>query len=308
MTYDVVIIGGGPAGLAAALLLGRARKRVLLCDAGPRRNAAARAIQGFVTRDGTPPSEFRRIARTQLTPYRSVETRDVLVQDVRAAPDGFDIDVEDAGVRARRVLLCTGMVDDLPPLPGFRALWGHSVFQCPYCHAWEVRGLAFGYLAPRASSVDWALLLRAWTDDVMVFTDGRFTVPEDKRQRLATAGIPLEERPVAGLIATDADATSPPELTFVDLTDGTRIPRRVLFAHPPQRQTVLVERLGLARDDDGYLEVDADSMTSTSGIHAAGDLTTARQSATLAAAAGARAAAAINQALTVEDALSQRVP
>ncbi len=305
MAYDVVIIGGGPAGLAAALLLGRARKRVLLCDAGSRRNAAAQGIHGFVTRDGTPPAEFRRIAREQLAPYVSVEVRDAAVHDVRQAADGFDVTLDEGHVRTRRVLLATGMVDGVPDTPGFRELWGRAVFQCPYCHAWEVRDLPFGYLASRPAAVEWALLLRSWTDDVMVFTDGRFAVPEDTRRRLAAAGMPIEERPIAALAAHEADrGSSAGELSGIRLADGTTVARRVLFAHPRQHQVRLVTQLAVSLDEDGYVQVDGDAMTSIAGVHAAGDLTTPMQSATLAAAAGARAAASINRALTIERAVS----
>lgn len=303
MSFDVLIVGGGPAGLAAALLLGRARKRVLLCDAGPRRNAAASHVQGFVTRDGIPPDQFRRIAREQLAAYPGVAVRDVAVVAIERSAAGFAITLEDERVTVRRVILATGMVDDVPDLPGLRSLWGTSVVQCPYCHGWEVRDQRFGYLAAKADAVEWALLLRGWTDDVMVFTGGRFPVPEDTRIRLAAARIGIEERPIAGVHSqSGTDAT--PRLAHIELADGTRVPRDVLFAHPPQRQTALVASLGLTVDDRGYVSIDEHAATSVPGLHAAGDLTTGYQSATLAAAAGFRAGASVNHALTIEDAMA----
>jgi thioredoxin reductase len=308
LSFDVVIVGGGPAGLAAALLLGRARKRVLLCDAGPRRNAAATHVHGFVTRDGTPPEEFRRAARQQLEPYPSVTVQDAPVDAIAPrAGGGFDVTIAGNPLVARRVVLATGMIDDVPAMPDFRELWGRAIVQCPYCHGWEVRDRRFGYLAPRAESVEWALLLRGWTDDVVVFTDDRFAVPADARARLESAGIGLEERPLLGLEPTSLDGPAPVTLAYVVLVDGTRIARDVLFAHPPQRQTPLVAQLGLALDDHGYVRIDEHTATSMPGVHAAGDLTTGYQSATLAAAAGFRAAAAVNHALTIEDAVSSRV-
>jgi thioredoxin reductase len=145
--YDVAILGGGPAGLSAALALGRARRRVLLCDGGPRRNAAATHLHNFVTRDGIPPSEFRDIARDQLAPYSSVEVQDLQVESIAGQEDEFLLTTTAGQREARRVLLCTGMIDEGVDLPGFHEAWGTSIFQCPYCHGWEVRDRRWGYLA-----------------------------------------------------------------------------------------------------------------------------------------------------------------
>ena len=129
--YDVAIVGGGPAGLAAALALGRARKRVLLCDAGPRRNAMAEHIHNFVTRDGTTPDDFRRVARQQLATYSNVDALESRVASISGVRDAFHVELPGSVIDARRVLLCTGMIDDMLPIDGFRELWGRAVFQCP---------------------------------------------------------------------------------------------------------------------------------------------------------------------------------
>src|SRR5688572_3303144 len=179
--YDVVIVGGGPAGLAAALTLGRARRRVLLCDSGPRRNAAAEQIHNFVTRDGTPPAEFRRIGRQQLETYPRVQARDVRVESIAGRRGEFRVQLSSATVTARRILLCTGMVDELLPIEGFAELWGRSIFQCPYCHGWEVQERRWGYLAREALTLDFGLKLRAWTRDVVVFTGGLVELPDELR-------------------------------------------------------------------------------------------------------------------------------
>ncbi|MDI3285221.1 NAD(P)/FAD-dependent oxidoreductase [Polyangium sp. 15x6] len=299
MPYDVVIVGGGPAGLSAALALGRARKRVLLCDSGPRRNTAAEHIHNFVTRDGTPPNEFRNVGRRQLTPYPSVEVRDAGVQAITGARGAFQVALSTGAVEARRILLCTGMIDEMLPLDGFRELWGRSIFQCPYCHGWEVREQRWGYLARGVEGLHFALLLRSWTRDVVVFTSGAFDVPEDMRDRFRAAGIQLETRPVVRLVAR-AD-----RLEGVALSDGASIPCEVLFAHPPQRQVALVDTLGLSLDDGGYVRVDPMTReTSIPGVYAAGDLATRMQGAIIAAAAGVQAGAMLNHELTAELAAS----
>lgn len=308
MLYDVVIIGGGPAGLSAALMLGRGRKRVLLCDAGPPRNAAAERVHNFMSRDGTPPAELRRIAREQLAPYESVAVRDARVGRVDGERGRFHVEVDGDVVASRRVLVCTGMIDEPPELPGYRELWGKAVFQCPYCHGWEVRDRAFGLIASEPHLLEWSMFLRGWSRDVVVFTDGKLEVPAELRARLAGAGVRVEERGLRRLVPrTDHDARHS-HLEAVELADGTRIARDVIFAHPRQRQTAVVTAMELDLDDQGFVRVNERRETSRPGIYAAGDLTTRMQGAILAAAAGVAAAAMLNAELTIELAAQGALP
>lgn len=298
MQMDVVIVGGGPGGLAAALTLGRARKRVLLCDAGSPRNAAAEHIHNFVTRDGTPPAEFRQIGHAQLSRYANVDILDARVESITGTRGNFQVHTSTAVYTSRRVLLCTGMIDELPEIEGFQALWGHSIFQCPYCHGWEVQDRRWGVLAGEANAqmvVPFALSLRGWTDDVVVFADETFRGSEDALTPLKAAGIPVETGAVTRLIAQDG------HLEAVELSTGLRVPCDVLLTHPTQRQVALVQSLDVTLDDHGYVQVDPMSyQTSIPGVYAAGDLTTRGQGAIWAAAAAARAATMINMDLTME--------
>jgi thioredoxin reductase len=303
MLYDVLIVGGGPAGLSAALMLGRARKRVLLCDAGPRRNAAAEHVHGFVTRDGVTPADFRRIGREQLEPYGNVEVRDVAIEEIIGERGAFQVRLTATQEQARRVLLCTGMVDELPGLDGFRALWGTSIFQCPYCHGWEAQDRRFAYLAAKVEMLDFALLLRGWSGDVVALTDGRYDVPAAARQRLDSAGVPIDERGITRLASNNG------RLESVEFVEGAPLRREVLFMHPPQRQVDVVRALALALDSAGLVLVDEMTReTSTPGIYAAGDLVTSAQGALFAAASGSLAAARLNHALTADLATSGGLP
>lgn len=300
MTFDVLIAGGGPAGLSAALALGRARRRVLLCDAGPRRNAAATHIQNFVTRDGTPPDEFRRIAREQLARYPNVVVADAPVGSIGGRRGAFVAELPSEQVEAQRVLLCTGMVDELLPIDGFREFWGHSIFQCPYCHGWEVQDRRWGILALPSSvehMVPFVLQARGWTDDLVVFLAEGTVLPADVRKALEAAGIRVEESPVLRLIGRDQ------QLEAVELAGGDRVDCSVLYAHPPQRQVALVQGLGLALDEHGYVQIDPMKReTSVPGIYAAGDLITRQQGAIQGAATGTQAAAMIHLDLAMESA------
>ena len=176
-TYDVAIIGGGPAGLSAALVLGRARRRVVVIDAGTPRNAPAAHMQGFLSRDGTPPAELLRAARAEVRRY-GVEIVDDRVVDATA---GFALRLAGGRtVQARQVLLATGAADELPDVAGARERWGRDFLHCPYCHGWEVRDQPIGVLG----SVEHAHLLRQWTDDVILFTHTT-AVTADERATLA---------------------------------------------------------------------------------------------------------------------------
>jgi thioredoxin reductase len=301
-SYDVVIVGGGPGGLSAALALGRACKRVLIADSGPRRNAAAVHMHNFVTRDGTPPGEFREIGREQLSAYPSVEVREVSVASISGQSGSFRVSVPDGVVEARRILLCTGMIDELFPIEGFRELWGTSIFQCPYCHGWEIRDQRWAYLATAVDRLPFALLLRGWTADVVLFTNAGIAVPQDLRERLEAAGVRIDTRPIARLVAHGA------RLEGIALADGSLVGCDALYCHPPQRQVDLVRALGVALDADGFVQVEPTTrQTSVPGIYAAGDLTGRLQAAILAAAAGTQAATVLNHELTAELAVTRAI-
>ena len=297
--FDVLIAGSGPGGLQAALTLGRARKRVLVADGGPRRNARAVHMNNFVSRDGIAPADFRREARTQLAKYPNVTFRDEPVETLTGSRGDFRA----GAISARRVLLATGLVDDLPELEGLAALWGYSVFQCPYCHGWEARERRWAYYSPDATAqhvAPFVMQLRGWSAEVTLFTD---KLSDEVRRKLLAARVVIESASVARLVGTGQ------QLEAVELADGRRIACDALLMHPPQRQVGLVRALGVALDDDGYVKTDPMTReTSIPGIYAAGDLTTRAQAAVLAAAAGMQAAAVINAELTADLVTSGALP
>ncbi|MDP2313145.1 MAG: NAD(P)/FAD-dependent oxidoreductase [Pseudomonadota bacterium] len=295
MQTDVLIVGGGPAGLSAALVFGRARKRVLLCDAGTPRNAAAVGIHNFITRDGVSPRDFRAAAHADLGAYPSVETRAVGVVDVVRAGDRLSVTLEDGTtVSARRVLLATGVVDVPPDVPGLAEAWGTSAFQCPYCHGWEVRDRAWGVLASTDAVASWSLVLRGWTANLVLYTDGA-SLSADTSAKLDAAGVPVETTKIARLHSEAG------HVHHVELADGRTRPCDALFLHPAQRPTALVVRMGLELSEAGLVRVDDQKQSSMPGVHVAGDAAAHPQGAVMAASAGVFAAAMMNHALTLDD-------
>src|SRR3954447_3306285 len=202
--YDVIIVGGGPAGLNAALILGRCRRRVLLVDSGKPRNAVSRGVHGFLTRDGELPSEMRRIGREQLKPYPNVELRDGDICEARCHGDGFEV-LEAGGARwaSRKLLVATGLLDDLPQILGFAEFYGRGVYTCPYCDGWEHRDRPIAVYGPGERCVGLALEMTLWSRDMVLLTDGPADLSRENRARLDGLGVRIVEDKVARLEAED---------------------------------------------------------------------------------------------------------
>lgn len=286
-----MVIGGGAAGLSAALVLGRARRRTLVLDDGAPSNAPAHAIGGLLGQDGTAPLELLASGRAQLGPLDSVEIRDATATVVRAEADFVEVD----GIRARALLLATGMRYRRPAIPGVEELWGDTVFHCPFCHGWEVRDQPLAVLAEGSHASVPARLLRAWSDDVVLLTDPAGLDPQDGAT-LATAGIPVIGRAVRGLRARDG------RLAAVQFEDGDELPRAGLLVRAPlEERSPMLRGLGLERTDSGTIAVQGWGRTSLARVWAAGDVAEPAPNIAMAIAAGARAAAGITQALLIGD-------
>ena len=301
--YDVLIIGAGSAGLTAALTLGRCLRRVLVADGGPSRNECSPGVHGFLTRDGIRPAELLRLGHEQLRPYETVEVQrlkiDALVRQgrgFRASGHGTANDVPTT-VTARRVLLATGVADVLPPLPGFRELWGRGVLHCPYCHAWEVRGQPLAVYGQGRTVTGLALLVSRWSPDVVVLTDGPGHLTPNARRRLRRQKIGIREEPVARLLGSGSRG-----LRSIEFVDGSRLARAALFVHASQHQrSPLAADIGARLTSNAAVWVDSARQTSIPGLYAAGDTKPGTQQALLAAADGNRAAIVINESLTREE-------
>ncbi len=299
--YDVAIVGGGPAGLAAALVLGRSRKRVVLLDGGPPRNTRAQYIGGFITQDRIAPASFRATAHEDLRAYPTIDLHlnTIALRIERGGAAGFTVELSGTELAARRVLLATGLIDEPLPLEGSRDLWGRTLFQCPYCHAYEHRDKRLGFLAPNCDECDWSMLLRSWSRHVRVFTNGAYTMSDAHRARLTEVGIPIEDARIVGLVR-EGERLLAVRLAAVAGHSERDVPCDALFFRPQQRHAPIVARMGLAMTDDGYVRVDENFRTSMLGIYAAGDLTTHYHGALAAASAGSQAAHCINRELTDE--------
>ena len=293
---DVAIVGGGPAGLSAALMLGRCRRSVVVIDAGEQRNRRAGAIHGLLTRDGTAPTDILRLAEQDLLRYPTVRLRTGVVTAVTGARGAFAVRTRDGEtVAARRVLLATGVIDVVPAIPGLPELFGRSVHHCPHCDGFEYADEPIGVYGQAAPGVEAALAMLAWSDDVVLFTDGRPLAPGDRR-RCDDLGIVVRDAPVSRLDGLDG------RLERVVLADGSAVPRVALFIVAGQRkQSDLAKELDCDLTADGIIETDAHEVTATPGIYAAGDATVGEQLVVVAAAQGAIAATKIHASLWEED-------
>lgn len=291
--FDVIIVGAGPASLNAALVLGRSRRRVLVCDTGKPRNAASRAMHGFLTRDGVPPTEIARIGREQLALYDTVELRDIEVSDIAPTRDQFAVTLIDGTqITANKILLATGVVDQLPELEGLAALYGRSIFHCPYCDGWEVRDQPLAIYGRGENGPGLALELTGWSRDLVLCTNGPAELSDETRQKLANNRINIREDTIARLEGDDGI------LKRIVFHNGGSLKRRAMFFNLGHRQhSGLATRLGCKFEQGGEVISNRHESTNVPGIYVAGDAAWHSHMVIIAASEGAIAALAINTAL-----------
>lgn len=286
--FDVIIIGGGPAGLSAGLILGRFRRSVLICDSQKPRNARSTGVHGFLSRDGIHPHELRQIAHEQLEPYTTVQFRTQQVTDIVQQDGRFKVSFGDGTTElAKKILFATGVKDILPPIEGIDALFGKSIFHCPYCHGWEARDKPIAILANAGTAVHYAMLLYTLSSDIVICTNGESEIENQERMRVKVIETPINR------ISYQDDA-----FPCIEFADGTSLQREAIFIRPIQEQhSTLPAQLGCKLNEHGYVQVSEHGKTSIEGVYAAGDLTSGMQQVIYAASQGAAAASIINAEL-----------
>jgi thioredoxin reductase len=302
LTYDCIVVGAGPAGLSAALMLGRCRRTVLVCDVGHPRNVRSAGLHNYLTRDGIKPAELLQLGRAELGRYLSVEFREVEVLDATRSSDGFRVVCADGRqLSCRKLLLATGVVDELPEIEGLEALYGTSVHHCPYCDGWEWRDQPVGIYGRGEDGLALALGLTAWTEDLVLCTDGPSGLSPENLEQLSGEGIEIREERLARLEGSDG------HLERVIFQNGDSLPRRALFVCAGQHQrSALARKLGCRFTEKGTVATGSCEATEVPGLYVAGDSSREPQFAIVAAAEGTEAGMAINKALLKDDLAQKR--
>jgi thioredoxin reductase len=305
--WDCIVVGGGPAGLSAALTLGRARRRVLVLDAGTPRNHCSASMHGYLTRDGVLPADFLRIAREELQPYAGVTLREAEATDVEAAGQSFRVRLGGDGtaiewLESRTLLLATGVVDDVPVIEGIDRFYGRTVHHCPYCDGWEHRDAPIAVYGCTETAVRYAIAMLVWSPDVILCTDGFPAFPPDLAGELGAHGIAIYPQKIVRLEGAGD------RLARIVLEDGSVLPRTALFFSTAQRQrSGFAAALGCHFTDAGAVATGESEATGVPGLFVAGDASRDAQLVVVAAAEGALAGVAINTLLTRQDLLPSGV-
>jgi thioredoxin reductase len=302
LTYDCLIVGAGPAGLSAALMLGRCRRRVLVFDLGEQRNLRSGGLHNYLTRDGIPPAEFLQISRRELAQYPSVEFRQTEVLDAARSPDGFRVVCADGRqVAGRKLLLATGVVDELPALEGLQPLYGTSVHHCPYCDGWEWKNQPIAIYGSAEEGKALALGLTVWSDDLVLCTSGPSGLERSDLEELSREGIEVREEKIARLEGRDG------RLERLVFETGESLPRKALFICSGQHQrSALARKLGCRFTPKGAVDTGSCEATDVPGLYVAGDASKEAQFVVVAAAEGAEAGMAINKSLLKDDLAQNR--
>lgn len=297
LEVDLVIVGGGPAGLSAALTLGRARRSVVVIDEGQPRNRVTHESHGFLTRDRIRPAEFRAVAREQIAAYPSVQFLADVVTNVTGEDGRFRTETQlGTRIRSRKVIFATGMKDQLPAIDGLTDVYGSSAFVCPYCDGWEHRDRRLVVIASGEAALHLTTLLWGWTHDLTVCTNGPAGLSDEKRQEMVAHSIPLYEEAIASIESEGG------QVSAVRLETGAQIPcEGIFFAPTLVPATKLPEQLGCAVTASGAVSVGPWGETSVAGLFMAGDAARERYQLVFAAADGAAAAIALNRELSEED-------
>src|SRR3954468_23825560 len=296
-SWDCLVGGAGPPGLNAALVLGRARRRVLVLDNGAPRNYATHEMHGVLGHDGLNPAELRGRGRAELAQY-GVDVVAADVHDAEVLDGGVRLTSADSAEVTRTVILATGMLDEVPDIPGFADVWGTSAHTCPYCDGFEHRDERLAILAAGARGEHLAILLRQWSDDVSLISNGPHGLDADQLARLQALGIPIIETPVVALDSDEGD-----RLRRVRLDDGEALDRDALFFYVGwQLRNDVARTLGCRLHEDGSIAVDASQATTVDRVYAAGNCADPRALVPAAAGAGATAAVAMNARLSMENA------
>lgn len=302
MLYDCIIVGAGPAGLSGALMLGRCRRSVLVCDAGEPRNARSAGVHAYLTRDGIAPADFLSLAREDVRRYPTVEFHRTAITHAERASHGFNV-LCAGGLQlsARKLLLATGVVDEIPEIEGLEPLYGTSVHHCPYCDGWEWRDQPLAVYGRGEDGSGLALGLTVWSDDVVLCTDGPNELSESASAQLNGAGIEVREEPVVRLEGGGG------WLERVVFAQGEPLARRALFFCSGQHQrSPLAAMLGCDFNEKGAVDTGSCEATNVPGLYVAGDASKEAQFVVVAAAEGAQAATAINKSLLKEDLAQKR--